>query len=73
VRKVVVYRRTGGKIAWNADRDVWLHELMANQPASCEPEWVGADTAVRSVHVRFDRQTERRPALDRAAICCGRC
>jgi acetyl-CoA synthetase len=43
VRKVVVYRRTGGKIAWNADRDVWLHELMANQPASCEPEWVGAE------------------------------
>jgi acetyl-CoA synthetase len=43
VRKVIVYRRTGGKIAWNAGRDMWLHELMANQPASCEPEWVGAE------------------------------
>jgi len=43
VRKVIVYRRTGGKIAWNAARDVWLHELMANQATTCEPEWVGAE------------------------------
>jgi acetyl-CoA synthetase len=43
VRKVIVYRRTGGKIAWNAVRDVWLHELMANQATTCEPEWVGAE------------------------------
>jgi acetyl-CoA synthetase len=43
VRKVIVYRRTGGKIAWNAGRDLWLHEVMANQPNTCEPEWVGAE------------------------------
>jgi len=43
VRKVIVYRRTGGKVAWNAGRDLWLHELMANQPAQCDPEWVGAE------------------------------
>ena len=43
VRKVIVYRRTGGKIAWNAARDVWLHELTANQATTCEPEWVGAE------------------------------
>jgi len=54
------------------DRDVWLHELMANQPASCEPEWVGAEHPLFvSVHVRFDRQTERRPALDRRLSAVG--
>jgi acetyl-CoA synthetase len=43
VRKVIVYRRTGGKVAWNANRDLWLHEVMAKQPSTCEPEWVGAE------------------------------
>jgi len=43
VRKVIVFRRTGGKVAWNAGRDLWMHEVMASQPAQCEPEWVGAE------------------------------
>ena len=43
VRKVITYRRTGGKVPWNAGRDLWMHELMANQPAQCDPEWVGAE------------------------------
>jgi acetyl-CoA synthetase len=43
VRKVIVYRRTGGKIAWNAGRDLWLHDVTANQSTDCEPEWVGAE------------------------------
>ena len=42
VKDVIVYRRTGGKIAWNP-RDLWLHEVMAAQSATCEPEWVGAE------------------------------
>jgi acetyl-CoA synthetase len=43
VKNVIVYKRTGGKIAWDASRDRWLHEEMAGQPATCEPEWVGAE------------------------------
>jgi acetyl-CoA synthetase len=43
IKDVIVYQRTGGKIAWNAPRDQWLHELLAAQPATCEPEWVGAE------------------------------
>jgi len=43
VRKVIVYQRTGGSINWVAGRDVWMHEVMANQPAVCEPEWVDAE------------------------------
>ena len=36
VQKVVVYRRSGGPIAWQADRDVWWHELAERQAATCE-------------------------------------
>ena len=43
IRNVVVYRRTGGNVGFTAGRDVWLHELMAKQPDTCEPEWVGAE------------------------------
>jgi acetyl-CoA synthetase len=43
IRKVVVYRRTGGAVKWNAGRDVWLHDLVEDQPDACEPEWVSAE------------------------------
>ncbi|VTU21947.1 acetate--CoA ligase [Variovorax sp. PBL-E5] len=42
VRNVIVYRRTGGTIAWQP-RDLWMHEAAAAQPDICEPEWVGAE------------------------------
>ena len=43
VRDVIVYRRTGGKVAWNEARDRWLHDLLQGQPTTCEPEWVSAE------------------------------
>jgi acetyl-CoA synthetase len=43
VKKVVVYRRTGGQVAWDAKRDLWMHDLVKSQPATCEPEWVSAE------------------------------
>ncbi|MBX9899384.1 MAG: acetate--CoA ligase [Burkholderiaceae bacterium] len=43
IRNVVVYRRTGGAIAMNAGRDLWMDELTANQAKQCEPEWVSAE------------------------------
>jgi len=43
IRNVIVYKRTGGNIAWKAGRDLWLHEELATQPEACEPEWVGAE------------------------------
>ncbi|MEO6928416.1 MAG: AMP-binding protein, partial [Casimicrobiaceae bacterium] len=43
VRNVVVYRRTGNTVNFVAGRDLWMHELTATQPATCEPEWVGAE------------------------------
>jgi len=43
VKHVIVYRRTGGKVAWAEGRDAWLHDAVAGQSATCEPEWVGAE------------------------------
>jgi acetyl-CoA synthetase len=43
VRHVVVYRRTGNQVAFDAKRDLWLHELAAKQSDTCEPEWVEAE------------------------------
>ena len=43
VHTVVVYRRTGGDIVWDDDRDAWWHDLFNNQSSTCEPEWVGAE------------------------------
>jgi acetyl-CoA synthetase len=43
VKNVIVYKRTGGAIAWNPARDRWLHEELAGKPATCEPEYVGAE------------------------------
>ena len=43
IRSVIVYKRTGGNVAFEADRDVWLHEVMAAQSTTCPPEWVSAE------------------------------
>jgi acetyl-CoA synthetase len=43
VTHVIVYRRSGGKVAWNPARDLWLDEVMAGQPEECEPVWVEAE------------------------------
>jgi acetyl-CoA synthetase len=43
IKDVIVYQRTGGKVAWDASRDRWMHELTAAAAATCEPEWVEAE------------------------------
>jgi len=43
VKDVIVYRRTGGKVAWDSTRDRWLHDEMQGQGETCEPEWVSAE------------------------------
>jgi len=43
IKDVIVYKRTGGKIAWHAARDRWLHEELAGKPTTCEPEFVEAE------------------------------
>ena len=43
VSTVVVIKRTGGNCNMVAGRDVWYHDIVANQPDTCEPEWVEAE------------------------------
>ncbi|MCX9157166.1 acetate--CoA ligase [Niveibacterium sp. 24ML] len=43
IKNVIVYQRTGGNVPMLAGRDVWLHDLIKDQPDTCEPEWVDAE------------------------------
>ena len=43
IATVVVYKRSGSDVKWDAKRDVWMHDLTSGQPETCEPEWVGAE------------------------------
>ena len=43
VHSVIVYRRAACETAWNARHDIWWHDLVAEQSATCEPEWIGAE------------------------------
>jgi acetyl-CoA synthetase len=43
IHTMIVYRRTGADIPMLAGRDLFMDELLDNQPDTCEPEWVGAE------------------------------
>lgn len=43
VKAVVVVRHTGNSVAVKPGRDHWLHELTADLPTECEPEWMDAE------------------------------
>lgn len=42
-KTVLVFKRTGAEVNMVAGRDEWLHEGLASQPETCEPEWVEAE------------------------------
>jgi len=43
VEKVIVYQRTKHSINWDAKRDIWWHDLLAQQSDRCDPVWVEAE------------------------------
>ncbi len=43
VDTVIVVKRTGGDINMTSGRDIWHHEICADQPATCEPEEMSAE------------------------------
>ena len=43
VKNVVVVRRTGADVDWVAGRDVRYEEIVAAEPATCEPERMNAE------------------------------
>ncbi|MPZ24095.1 MAG: acetate--CoA ligase [Dehalococcoidia bacterium] len=43
VEKVVVFKRLGNEVAWDDSRDIWWHDLVADQPLDCPPADVAAE------------------------------
>jgi acetyl-CoA synthetase len=43
VKHVLVVKRTGGEVAWDDDRDLWWHELVAKQSEEHTPEAFDAE------------------------------
>ena len=43
IHSVIVYRRTGGDVAWDDDIDLWYHDIFNASSTHCEPEWVDAE------------------------------
>ncbi|MGB5536276.1 MAG: acetate--CoA ligase, partial [Thiogranum sp.] len=43
VHTVVVVKRTGGDVQWQAQRDVWLHEIAGTVDSDCEPARMDAE------------------------------
>ncbi len=43
VHTVVTVKRTGGDIAWHEDRDIWYHDLVADQSTYAEPELMDSE------------------------------
>jgi len=43
VEKVLVVRRTGGKVGWAPGRDLWYHDEVAAQKPDCKPESMKAE------------------------------
>ena len=43
IERVVVVKRTGDAVDFDASRDVWWHEAMASADSECEPEVMNAE------------------------------
>ena len=43
IQKVIVVKRTGNDVPMQDGRDVWYHDLVKDQAAECEPEWLDAE------------------------------
>ncbi len=43
VRNVIVYKKTGTKIKFFDDRDLWLHDLTKDESEICAPVWVESE------------------------------
>jgi acetyl-CoA synthetase len=43
VKNVIVLKRTGGQVGWQAGRDHWWHEVCGKAAATCPPEPMAAE------------------------------
>ncbi len=66
VHTVLVVKHTGGSVAWNATRDVWYHEQMAQGLRRLSAGGNGCrGPAVHSLYLRLHRQAQGRAAHHR--------
>jgi len=62
VKKVLVVKHTGGKVAWDAGRDVWWHEIKEKVSAECKPEPMGAENWIQALP-SYMRRDETSPSV----------
>ncbi len=43
IKQTIVLKRTAHDIHWNTDKDIWWHDITANQSTECEPTWVSSE------------------------------
>ncbi len=43
IQKMIVVKRTGGKVAWQEGRDVWFHDIMQAASPDCPAEHMDAE------------------------------
>lgn len=43
INSVIVFQRTGGKVAWNNERDIWWHDAVSKVSDICPPEPMNAE------------------------------
>jgi acetyl-CoA synthetase len=72
IRNVVVYKRTGGNVAFAAPRDLWLHELARNRRTPASPNGSAPSIRCSSSTRRARRASRKVCSTARAATCCGR-
>ncbi|MEI8127379.1 MAG: acetate--CoA ligase [Actinomycetota bacterium] len=58
VRKVLVVRRTGEKVSWDPQRDVWWHDIVERQSSTHQPESFPAEQVL---YVMYTSGTTARP------------
>jgi acetyl-CoA synthetase len=71
VKNVIVYRRTGGNVAWTEGRDRWMDDVAAGQSDTASRMGRRRASAVHALHLGLHRQAEGRAAQHRRLPAVG--
>jgi acetyl-CoA synthetase len=58
VNKVIVLKRVGDPVGWVDGRDVWYHDIVPRQSATCEPERMSAEDVL---YILYSSGTTAKP------------
>ena len=72
IKDVIVYRRTGGAVAWNAAHDRWMHELRRKPPSIASPSGWAPSTRSSCSTPAARPANPRACSTAAAATCCMR-